>query len=379
MKPPSAKLCGLWVLLCLSSGLLSYALFPAVPEVQGNRRLAAAPTAPLGTAEWFQQSALWLRERLPLRLASIQTKNNALLSAAQAWPQLGVSPGSRSVFVGQQGWLFFDQDAAVALSPKVHKEMAAKCRQLADRFTASGRRFIFMPIPDKLSLFPDYAPDLLRNADRWSLAEQMPVELRSVFQTDSQRCFIDLWQHFSDYRRQQGDDFWCPEDTHWNSKGGLLAVRQILDRLSPGLATDADFRDAGQRPMVNDLRSSLLLLPGEGQLAPYYKAQRSVSPQETERLSLPDLPSTPIVSYESKHPQVIPGNTLVVMDSFILSVPHLLAPWFEKVTFIHETYAQHPIMRERLTAADTIIWTSVERILRGRVDYWATMPPLPAK
>jgi hypothetical protein len=355
-------------LLCLVSGGLSYLLLPALPERVGNRPLAAAPTAHAGTAEWLQQGALWLRERMPLRLTGIQAKNAALLAASEQKPELGISPGNNAVFAGHKGWLFFDEDASIAPSKNVHREMAEKAKRLADRFTKAGHRFIFMPIPDKLSLFPDYAPGILRRADQWSQAADMPQQLRSAFSGDP--CFIDLWSYFTDYRQQHGDDFWCPHDTHWNSKGGMLAVRQILDRLKPGLAQDGDFQAPTQQPMVNDLRSGLLLLPESGQLAPHYEVRRSVQPRRLPHESIPEVRSTPILHFECDHPDVIPGHTVVIMDSFMQSTPELMAPWFAKLTLIHETYATHPIMKQKLAQADTILWTSVERILRGRLDYW---------
>ena len=134
--------------------------------------------------------------------------------------------------------------------------------------------------------------------------------------------------------------------------------------------------------MVNDLRSSLLLLPGEGGLSPKYKAQRSgAEVVENKPVTTPDFPAPPIRSWTCKHPKVIPGHTVVVVDSFMQTTGNLMAPWFEKLTFIHESYAQHEIMRRYLADADTIVWTSVQRIIRGRLNYWASdaMPAPPKK
>jgi hypothetical protein len=276
--------------------------------------------------------------------------------------------------------MFFGEEAAVPPRKDTHQVMAADAVKLTQKMQSTGRRFLMALVPDKITVYPDEAPTLLKRADRWSRRAEMEELMRQAFaQAGLQENYLD-WPTLLRNARDKG--IWCPHDTHWNETGALVAVRDLLDRLLPGLATDAEFVATGVGPMVNDLRSSLLLLPGEGRLSPKYKAQRSgAEVVENKPVTTADFPAPPIRSWTCQHPKVIPGHTVVVVDSFMQTTGSLMAPWFEKLTFIHESYAQHEIMRRYLTDADIIVWTSVQRIIRGRLSYWASdaMPAPPKK
>lgn len=378
----TSRLLGLWVMVLLGSGLVSWWLGAPVPAIQGNRPLAAKPSdgVPIGSATWLRLWTQWMKERLPLRYWAIQTRNATQLALAEKLHPLPVSPGNWLVSVGKEGWLFFGEQAAVVPRKDTHQKTAENAVKLVAKMQSTGRRFFLAMVPDKLTIYPERAPTVLLRADRWSRRTEMERLMREAFaEAGLQKNYLD-WPAL--LRASRDKDIWCPHDTHWNETGAMIAVKDLLARLQPDLVAGADFVSTGSAPMANDLRSNMLLLPGLGAPSPRYQASRSAGfVAIAEPRSVPGIAANPILTWTCTHPDVIPGHTVVVVDSFMQTTGSLMSPWFEKLTFIHESHARHPIMLDYLTEADTIVWTSIQRIIRGRLQYWCSdaMPAPPRK
>jgi hypothetical protein len=99
-------------------------------------------------------------------------------------------------------------------------------RQIKER----GVDLIFVPIPDKLSIHPDYLSEKAP-ADRM-VSVQTKQLLKRLCEADVE--VVDLFTVYHAFRKEHGDDvpLYYTRDGHWNNRGAQIAGDQIGQRLA---------------------------------------------------------------------------------------------------------------------------------------------------
>lgn len=372
MKPLSARTLSLVFLAWLVVFWLSYVFIAGLPEVMGNRRLAAYPSGePVLSSAWMQKVAAWAIEHSPFRYHAIVTRNRFSYETARVLHPLPVNPGHSEVTIGKEGWLFSLDEAPENRSKRDLERMADDALWLAQAVSASGRRFLFMPVPDKSSVYADYAGTQFRWADRNSRRSVLPAILDSRFQHTPQAAnYLPLWQPMQQALRDRSELLYWEHDTHWNPAGMVVAVPLLIERLQPGLWEPTSLHETGIVSFHGDLMKSFLLQNIATTGTDFAVQREGPAPRLVSTQSVPGFAFTPIQRFHSDHPRVVKGRTLFVCDSFTEAALPLLTPWFEDVTFAHYSYTGSTELPKLIRDSQTIVFVSVERFLRWRLHVW---------
>ena len=378
MKTPLPKTLGLVFCGWLVLFWLCYVIGGEVPDVMGGRAIAAYPDsakfAP-GTSDWLQKVAAWAVEHSPFRYHAIASRSRATYRVAKALYPLPLNPGHSSISIGKDGWLFFLEESPGIRPRKDLERMAEHANWLARTVTNSGRRFCLLPLPDKSSVYPEFVGPVLRKTDRYSRRDELPKYLASGFETPPELapCYLPLWELYQTHKANSKDLLYWEHDTHWNPSGMIIAVEQLIKRLQPGLWEPASVQHLGLTEHAGDIMRKFLLFDNVTTTGQNYAISRTgPAPTLVSELTVPGYGITPIKRFLGTHPKVIKGRTLIISDSFIEPAVPLLAPYFEDLTLLHFSYTGSEEMQRQLSQCDTLIFTSVERLLRWRLKAWNT-------
>lgn len=164
---------------------------------------------------------------------------------------LGVS-STDSVVVGADGWLYYggtlsDYCGWASLSDRALDNIAFNLSLMQGYCNAQGASFAVAIAPNKNTLYPDHMPYYYVSSDERNLPRlQEALERYGVASADLQAAF-----------QNQSETLYYLRDSHWNTKGALLACDEItalLDRQpASALLAEPDTVDG----YIGDLNSML--------------------------------------------------------------------------------------------------------------------------
>lgn len=345
----------------------SFFLYPPVPDRVGQMKIASFPTAAPLSASWCQGIANWAVERCPFRYRCIAARNFTSYSLAQRLDPLPVNPGHDQVATGRNGWLFLFKEA-VGHRKISHLELnTARALDLAQLITTSGRKFRFVPAPNKSAIYPKETGTIFRNVQASFLDRDLSTSLPSAFHNSAlDECFIDLWAPLLAAQPKRDLLYWN-HDTHWKPSGMVIAVEQIVNSLQPGLWQADCIHEAGTRRIQGDLMGNYLLLPFEESATDFVVRRPGMTPSSVSSTFAPNFHFSPIRRFKTEGGPVIEGRTVVIGDSFIHGTMDLLTPWFEDITFAHLDHLGSPQLAEHLLECQTLIISVIERNFRDRI------------
>jgi hypothetical protein len=155
---------------------------------------------------------------------------------------------NEQVIPGKNGWLYFDKTVpdytGETLWTEYEIEKLVRILQIQkDWLAEKGIDFIFMPVPNKNTVYPEYMPK------RYGEKKAKNLELlRAAFET-SDILYIDLLTLFE----KENTTLYQKKDTHWNGYGAVLALEEILkavnednqdDKINQTIRSLADSRQA---------------------------------------------------------------------------------------------------------------------------------------
>lgn len=268
--------------------------------------------------------------------------------------------GYRRVIEGDDGWMYFGQDVTSKCQPeRPVEETVAKLAQLRDIVTASGRKFMLVAVPDKSTMVPEHLPASYAGKD--CAHEATPVLWRQLATVAKA---IDMRAPLEAAAEKLGRPTYFPLDTHWTNEGALEMIRQIAERVEPGVTADWKITKTSQTSFPADLP------PLIGQQGQNTSTKYRIYPDgRTDRTAkaVADLRS-PLHRTSKALDGMVDRPTLLLGDSFTLPVSAYLPAAFSDVTQLYySTVDSDPGLVARTMADNEVVVVEiVERnIARG--------------
>lgn len=169
-------------------------------------------------------------DHVPFRTDLIRTNNWLKIK------MLGVSPINR-VRGGKEGWLFLDNQDPRPSSIDYYRsgelfttgELEQWKNLLEQRhkwLKAKGIHYVFVMVPNKNTIYPEYMPDNVRKINKKSRWDQ----LKGYLEKHSDVRFVDLRPALLEAKKQRR--VYSITDTHWNDYGAYVAHCEIIKRIS---------------------------------------------------------------------------------------------------------------------------------------------------
>lgn len=178
--------------------------------------------------QWYTDHAFLRQELISL---------NNLLSA-----KLFRTSGADSVILGKDGWLYYgytlgDYTGDGALTEKELYAVANNLALMNEYVSQKGEKFLFVPVPNKNTLYPEQMPSSYKQSDDRSIFRLM-AKLKTL-----QVPYADLYAAF----KNENEPLYFAHDSHWNPKGAALGADVInscfdveSDYYSDGFAVRAE-------------------------------------------------------------------------------------------------------------------------------------------
>jgi hypothetical protein len=195
-----------------------------------EKRTLAAPPA-FSPASWFSESFMrdynrYFDDHSGFREVMIRLHNGFYTSVLHVVP-------NPHVILGKQGWLFYSDagdDYKREYTPKTAVEAEGFCRGMAalgKQLGERGVRLVFIVVPNKSTMYPEYMPDNYLRQLGPNLAERVTERLNELG-VPSRFLKEALQKHRSETVLYE------PKGTHWNPLGayyGTAEVLRVLDKM----------------------------------------------------------------------------------------------------------------------------------------------------
>ncbi len=352
-------------------GVLASALLfaPAIAFLAGARgrpieNRASAPF-PGVDAGWGAFTALgrYLSDRLPLRTDAVNADAWIDETVYREDPAFGGGSTPR-VIRGADGFLFLADAIDVACAPNgTVEESVANLARLASIIDASGRSIVTMVAPDKSSVHPELLPaDLAKRACFDAFTSSLWQQLNET----NIPGFFDLRAALTQQSANSREPLYLRKDSHWDSAGSLVAVEHAVDHFNPGLWDPTEVSFNGLTDYTGDLTG----MQGTPELdqAPMYSIVRpGVTLESTEVID--DIEGGFNRQFINSAPpgRLIPGKSLMFLDSYGLAALPQLQPFFEDLTVMRLIDYNPDTFAALIEASDNVWFMTVERSITWRL------------
>jgi alginate O-acetyltransferase complex protein AlgJ len=284
-----------------------------------------------------------------------------------------VSP-TPTVLIGKNGWLFYDKpvnqpgtvDYYRALNPFSVKELEQWKNLLEQRhqwLAARGILYLFIIVPNKNTIYPEFMPDHIRRVNKKSRMDQLVEYLEK----HSRVPLLDTRPALKDAKTQY--PVYSKTDSHWNDYGAYIAHREIINYIS------RCFKEAKPLPLSRfDIKNANHM---GGDLAIMLSLHEEILRENIIRM----IPSPPFTFKESRKenisryvrqlqtqcPTAPLPNILMVHDSCCHRLKPFLSEKFSKVLYIWDwdlNFYPGIIDREK---PKLVIDEMAERFLMGNI------------
>ncbi len=161
----------------------------------------------------------WMSDRIPFR-PQLLTGANMLKG------ELFHTPTS-NVIDGKDGWLFYENESEDYMDTNAMTEaeihaVAVSLSLMEEAVEKNGGRFVFVPIPNKASVYGEYMPYYYTKADTNNLDRVMEACGREGV------SYVDMKTALTE---QKEKGLYHKRDSHWNYQGALIGYNAIMDGL----------------------------------------------------------------------------------------------------------------------------------------------------
>lgn len=305
----------------------------AAVSVAEQRVLAPSPSLSSLAQDWTRLPATlgaWFDDHFGGR--ELLVRLNRRLTG---WVRHGALSGA-PVIEGRDGWLFFTGDRSLedhqGRLPFTAAELAAWTFVLEEkqrRLSALGIPWLFVIVPNKQSVYPEFLPDWLAGARGDTRADQLVRHLTRHTGVP----VLDLRPGLLQYK--ESGPLYRRHDTHWNQRGAD-AGRQLLLATLARIAPDLALAEAGTGPWrEREVRGGdLARMLGRTQAREVVPRRRSGMARCRSDAAAGDRRATgagsTITDDCTNHGPV----ALVFRDSFMIALRPLLTPHFRRAVYV---------------------------------------------
>jgi len=214
--------------------------------------------------DFSTQFEAWLNDRIPFR--------PELLSAANLVKGELLHASTSNVIVGKDGWLYYQSESrdymdSNRLSDAQVNAAAVTLSLIQENIEAKGGHFLFVPMPNKASVYGEKMPSAYRKAEENNLSRVMAkVKELDVHYVDMQAVLTE----------QKDKGLYHRRDSHWNYQGALIGYNAMMDALPRDHKTYSDAAVSKKNDWRGDLDK--LLYPAGGVMDDQYYYDIQFSP-----------------------------------------------------------------------------------------------------
>lgn len=190
-------------------------------QLAENRVLSEKPVVRTADGAWnrdyFQELQTYVAEHFAFR-------GELVAADSMIKYKLFQSPCDDQVVIGKDGWLFFGETladyAGVTLSDKELDQIVKKMSEVADYIQNQGKQPLFVIVPNKNQIYPEYMP--MRFGSK---KETSNLTLLQERMSESSVPYVDAYHIL--LNSKDTDELYLHEDTHWNNTGARLVLNEI--------------------------------------------------------------------------------------------------------------------------------------------------------
>jgi len=322
-------------------------------ENKTSTELSTPSVAGVVDASWFSNLSDVLTERFPARTPAV--KLGALIDL-----RLFVDSPSDKVVLGRDGWLFYARSLSQRCpSDELLARFEGQLTELDDIFAAVGKRIVVGVAPDKASIYPDRV-----KGDIGCVRD-----VRHALEGVNRAGFVTVWDDLIAMSRDNVT--YRTYDSHWDTLGASTLSAAFIDAIDPGVWDPGAVNKVGEADREGDL-SRLIGLPLTEMVSVYRAIRDNVEVTGPERISFvdgrgDDVPGLQDIHYSSTGNDLIPGNTLVLHDSFGWYLKHTMSPYFAVIDFVQTVDPERGYLRSLIENADIVVYETVQRHSIGRI------------
>lgn len=281
--------------------------------------------------------------------------------------------GQSEVIVGEDGWLFYsralDDFLGISVADETEVErMGAVVLMMQNYVESRGGEFIFLPAPNKMSVYGEYMPYYYIEDDGQGNYERLYSELVNAgVNTVQLKNTLFL-------KKADGVQLYHKLDSHWNNYGAAVAYEAVADKLSEvygdefkGYTRYSTMPYSVKNNFSGDLQS--MLLPGSDRKDEQLEFDAAENFEYTNRFrGVDDLVIT--TSNESK---AVDKSVTLFRDSFGNALYWFFANDYTSITAKREIpYNIYQAAEE----SELVAVELVERNLRNLLVYTPIVPSL---
>ena len=150
------------------------------------------------------------------------------------------------VMKGKENWFFLTEPGVIQdfygmrqVGPQVLDDYAQVLLERQDWLNSMGIRYLFLPVPNKINIYPEKLPGRIQQMSGPTLVEQLSTYLRKTVKdvvfVDLSTLLLQAKQDYQVYRRT---------DTHWSNQGALVAFNQIIRKLKTWFPAAEEIADS---------------------------------------------------------------------------------------------------------------------------------------
>lgn len=195
-----------------------------------KRKLAAPPTAAVGTEEFKTQLTDYFNDNIGLREKMLKVRAYTMLKGMNLMP-------TDKVEKGKDGYYFYTPENNIdiakgtyPLDEKMLRDIAKAQQAISDSYKAKGKSYVLVLTPSKTAIYPEYL------YGDYSVRET-PVDIvYSYLKENTDVTVINVKDKLLE-NKDKGQLFW-KQDTHWTQLGAYYAYLAIAEGMNEAGITD---------------------------------------------------------------------------------------------------------------------------------------------
>ncbi len=252
----------------------------------------------------------------------------------------GANPLDTRVVIGKSDWLYLnsgelmdDRRAVLLYSEDALEQRARTLVRRQRQLSEMGIRYLYVVAPDKHSIYPEFLPDRVRQANGFDRTQQLIEYLRD--NTDLE--LVDLRRDLLAAKPER--QLYNSNDTHWNEYGAYIAYRSVQQRVAEWYPAATPFplddfevsfeRRSGDLAAMLGLQDTMI---SEHILVQRRRPSRSVRTNHglAEMAGEVRAERAPF-AYESEEPSL--PRAVMFRDSFAIALTPLLSEHYQRISY----------------------------------------------